>query len=170
MTPQQSVALFVSVVVQHVSESERRLVSQSLLQFPVIGGAGNTTQSTIGGAGLSRQSTRAATSRPSSEGGVLVVAEKPSVAKAQAHHLSNGRMRTASNADGLAPMCKLHHFHHYFPPAKGMLPVVVTSVTGHLFSLDFDEAANRGAGAADPGGTLCLFTTTRTQILSMPSA
>jgi hypothetical protein len=25
-------------------------------------------------------------------------------------------------------------------------------VTGHLFSLDFDEAANRGAGAADPGG------------------
>eukprot|EP01046_Picozoa_sp_COSAG06_P010588 COSAG06_NODE_581_length_14007_cov_3.569056_5_plen_58_part_00 len=29
-------------------------------------------------------------------------------------------------------------------------------VTGHLFSLDFDEAANRGAGAADPGGASLL--------------
>ena len=26
---------------------------------------------------------------------------------------------------------------------------VFMQVTGHLFSLDFDEAANRGAGAAD---------------------
>lgn len=159
-----------------MSDSEFRLVSQSLLQFSAADGAENTTQSALGSAELSGQSAHAATSRPSSEGGVLVVAEKPSVAKALAHHLSNGKMRTASNADGLAPMCKLHYFHHYFPPAKAMLPVVATSVTGHLFSLDFDEAANRGAGAADPGGTPCLFTTTRTQrlavlpTLSMPSA
>ena len=52
---------------------------------------------------------------------------------------------------GMAPMCKRHHFHQFFPPAKKMLPVIATSVTGHLFSLDFHESANRGAGAADPG-------------------
>ena len=33
---------------------------------------------------------------------------------------------------------------------------VFMQVTGHLFSLDFDEAANRGAGAADPGGESLL--------------
>ena len=40
---------------------------------------------------------------------------------------------------GMAPMCKRHHFHQFFPPAKKMLPVIATSVTGHLFSLDFHE-------------------------------
>ena len=131
---------------------------QSLMNFSV--GSKKSTSNGATDVDTSGSSTRMPNSRPShlqarptSEGGVLVVAEKPSVAKALAHHLSNGRMRTASNADGLAPMCKLHYFHHYFPPAKGMLPVVATSVTGHLFSLDFDEAANRGTGAADPGGT-----------------
>lgn len=56
-----------------------------------------------------------------------------------------------SAPDGLAPMCKLHHFHQFWTPSKSMLPVCATSVTGHLFSLDFDVSANRGAGAADPG-------------------
>ena len=127
-------------------------MTQSLLRFPAASNEDRMSKDV-------KVSTRGASNRPSSEGGVLVVAEKPSVAKAIAHHLSNGKMRTASNADGLAPMCKLHYFHHYFNPAKGMLPVVATSVTGHLFSLDFDEAANRGAGAADPGGTPCASTT-----------
>lgn len=89
--------------------------------------------------------------RADSSGGVLIVAEKPSVAKAIAQHLSKGRLRTASPADSLAPMCKLHHFHQFWTPTKAMLPVCATSVTGHLFSLDFDESANRGAGAANPG-------------------
>jgi hypothetical protein len=45
-------------------------------------------------------------------------------------------------------MCKLHYFHQYFPPAKQMVPVVATSVIGHMFSLDFDEAANRASPSA----------------------
>ena len=86
------------------------LVLQSVMSFSV----GSEKSTTEGGTDedTSGSSTRIQNSRPkappSSEGGVLVVAEKPSVAKALAQHLSNGRMRTASNTDGLAPMCKLH--------------------------------------------------------------
>ena len=48
----------------------------------------------------------------------------------------------------MAPMCKLHYFHQFFPPAQRMVPVVATSVIGHMFSLDFDEAAH-GASPRD---------------------
>ena len=50
--------------------------------------------------------------------GVLIVAEKPSVAKAIAQHLSKGRLRTASPEGGRAPMCKLHFFHQFWTPTK----------------------------------------------------
>ena len=54
-----------------------------------------------------------------SVGSVLVVAEKPSIAKAIAHAMSGGRMRTRGNADGWAQMCRLHDFYTYFGPARG---------------------------------------------------
>jgi hypothetical protein len=112
---------------------EFRYFDPSLLQFSAVeSGETATAEGSASGGGVPGARLAAAAfqgpNRPTSEGGVLVVAEKPSVAKAVASHLSNGKMRTASNADGYAPMCKLHYFHHYFPPAKGMLPVVATSV------------------------------------------
>jgi hypothetical protein len=112
---------------------EFRYFDPSLLQFSAVeSGETATAEGSASGGGVPGARVATATlqcpNRPTSEGGVLVVAEKPSVAKAVASHLSNGKMRTASNADGYAPMCKLHYFHHYFPPAKGMLPVVATSV------------------------------------------
>jgi DNA topoisomerase IA len=74
---------------------------------------------------------------------VLCVAEKPSVAKAMALALSGGKQRIRCNTQGLAPMCRLHDFHCFFPPARGVCSVTVTSVLGHCHSLDF-AGANHG--------------------------
>ena len=71
---------------------------------------------------------------------VLCVAEKPSVAKAIAAALSAGKQRISSNAEGLAPMCRLHEFHCYFPPAQSLCAITVTSVIGHCHSLDFADS------------------------------
>lgn len=67
-------------------------------------------------------------------GKVLVVAEKPSVAKAVAAVMSGGRKRERHNAEGHAPMCALHEFFTHFGPAKGKCSVVVTSVLSHRTS------------------------------------
>ncbi|KAK3284561.1 hypothetical protein CYMTET_7800 [Cymbomonas tetramitiformis] len=77
---------------------------------------------------------------------VLCVAEKPSVASAIAEALSGGRKRTRSNAEGHAPMCRLHDFFFHFPPAKGKCSVTVTSVIGHLHSMDFNEYTGEDPG------------------------
>ena len=69
---------------------------------------------------------------------VLCVAEKPSVAKAIAQVMSGGKQRIRTHPDGLAPMCRLHDFYYYFPPANCKCSVTVTSVLGHMHSLDFD--------------------------------
>ena len=74
---------------------------------------------------------------------VLVVAEKPSVAKAIAEFLSNGRMRTKR---GIAKMCPVHEFFNRLGNQK--VQVRVTSVVGHLFGLDF--ADNRRRDEVDP--------------------
>jgi len=44
-------------------------------------------------------------------------------------------------------MCRLHDFHCFFPPARGVCSVTVTSVLGHCHSLDF---AGKGANYGDP--------------------
>ena len=76
---------------------------------------------------------------------VLCVAEKPSVAKSLAQILSGGRQRTRTNAQGHAPMCKLYDFFYHFSPAKGKCSVTVTSVLGHVHTIDFD-----GSNHGDP--------------------
>ena len=68
-------------------------------------------------------------------GHVLLVAEKPSVAKAIALALSNGRMRTRRNKEGYAPMCALHDFYCRFPPGGGLCAITVTSVIGQRRAL-----------------------------------
>ena len=63
----------------------------------------------------------------------MCIAEKPSVAKAVAEFMSGGRKRERFSFDGKAPMCKLHDFYTYFPPAKKKCSVTVTSVIGHMY-------------------------------------
>lgn len=77
---------------------------------------------------------------------VLCVAEKPSVANIIAEVMSGGRKRTRTPAYGAAPMCRLHDFYAYFPPARQRCSVTVTSVIGHMQSLDFDEDTGPDCG------------------------
>ena len=71
-------------------------------------------------------------------GRVLCIAEKPSVARAVAEALSGGKHCTR----GARPL-QTHTLHTYFPPAKRLCHVAVTSVLGHVFSLDFRGGAER---------------------------
>eukprot|EP00111_Clytia_hemisphaerica_P010804 TCONS_00031598-protein len=67
---------------------------------------------------------------------VLIVAEKPSVAKMIAEHLSGGRFRTRrgqSRANQIFEMIK------WFPPAQQKCKLMVTSVVGHIFGLTFEN-------------------------------
>jgi hypothetical protein len=77
---------------------------------------------------------------------VLCVAEKPSVANIIADVMSGGKKRTRTPAYGAAPMCRLHDFYAYFPPARQRCSVTVTSVIGHMQSLDFDEDTGPDCG------------------------
>ena len=90
---------------------------------------------------------------------VLVVAEKPSVAKLIAQGLSNsGAMRTRHNPNGHAPMCKWHEIVTYFPPIQDVASIVITSVLGHLMSTDF-------VGKTDSQRPSSLFTTRVTKVI-----
>jgi DNA topoisomerase III len=67
---------------------------------------------------------------------ILCVAEKPSIAKAVAQHLAGGQVTThAINGNRYV---KNYEFSFRFP-AWGQCQVVMTSVLGHLTSLDFDQ-------------------------------
>ena len=78
--------------------------------------------------------------RPSSacSSQVLIVAEKPSVARSIAEFLSNGRMRTRR---GIAKMCAVHEFFSRLGNER--VQCRVTSVVGHLFGLDFADNRRR---------------------------
>eukprot|EP01062_Namystynia_karyoxenos_P028313 TRINITY_DN21465_c0_g1_i1.p1 TRINITY_DN21465_c0_g1~~TRINITY_DN21465_c0_g1_i1.p1 ORF type:complete len:1104 (+),score=280.97 TRINITY_DN21465_c0_g1_i1:101-3412(+) len=68
--------------------------------------------------------------------GLLMVAEKPSVANAIAEQLSGGRKRMRR---GLGRGLQTHEFFAWFGPAGARCSVRVTSVVGHLFGLDFED-------------------------------
>ena len=53
---------------------------------------------------------------------VLCIAEKPSIAKALAFHMSHGKSRERTN--NATPMCKIHEFFTYFPPAKEKCSII----------------------------------------------
>ena len=67
---------------------------------------------------------------------VLCVAEKPSIAKAVANHLSGNQVNTR-NVTG-NQYIKNYEFHYTFP-TWGACNVVMTSVSGHLVSHNFDS-------------------------------
>ena len=66
---------------------------------------------------------------------VLMVAEKPSVAKLLAEHLSGGRMRTRR---GQSRANQIFEFIKYFGPAQQKCKLMVTSVVGHIYGLNFE--------------------------------
>jgi len=72
---------------------------------------------------------------------ILCVAEKPSIAKAVAGHLSGGAFQT-HNVQGL-PYNKNYVFDFDFGPPWGRCSVTMTSVTGHLTSLEFPSEYKR---------------------------
>ena len=68
---------------------------------------------------------------------VLMVAEKPSVAKMIADSLSsNGRYRTRK---GKSRANQIFEFIKWFEPAKQKCKIMVTSVVGHIFGLSFEN-------------------------------
>ncbi|KAI9822017.1 MAG: DNA topoisomerase [Thelocarpon impressellum] len=68
---------------------------------------------------------------------ILCVAEKPSIAKAVAQHLSGGRYDTRSITG--SPYIKNYEFDFSFGPPWGNCGVTMTSVIGHLNSLEFHQ-------------------------------
>merc|ERR1740131_38290 len=71
---------------------------------------------------------------------VLMVAEKPSVAKLLAEHLSGGRFRTRK---GRSRANQIFEFIKYFGPAQQKCKLMVTSVVGHIYGLTFEEGRVR---------------------------
>lgn len=67
---------------------------------------------------------------------VLMVAEKPSVAKLIAEILSGGRMRFRK---GQSRAVQIYEFNSWFPPAHQQCRIMQTSTIGHVFGLDFKE-------------------------------
>ena len=71
---------------------------------------------------------------------VLMVAEKPSVAKMIAEHLSGGRLRTRR---GQSRANQIFEFIKYFGPAQQKCKLMVTSVVGHIYGLNFEDGRVR---------------------------
>ena len=71
---------------------------------------------------------------------VLIVAEKPSVAKMIAEHLSGGRFRTRR---GQSRANQIFEFIKWFGPAQQKCKLMVTSVVGHIFGLNFENGRVR---------------------------
>ena len=74
---------------------------------------------------------------------VLMVAEKPSVAKMLAEHLSGGRMRTRR---GQSRANQIFEFIKYFGPAQTKCKLMVTSVVGHIYGLNFEVSHSTHLG------------------------
>ncbi|OJD19705.1 hypothetical protein AJ78_00328 [Emergomyces pasteurianus Ep9510] len=68
---------------------------------------------------------------------ILCVAEKPAIARAVAQHLSGGSSRAVSIRGNM--YVKNYEFDFTFAPPWGACSVTMTSVLGHLTSLDFES-------------------------------
>jgi len=69
---------------------------------------------------------------------VLMVAEKPSVARLVAEFLCPHTERLRERR-GLSPACPVLEFAAVFPPTGQRSVICVTSVIGHIFQLEFDD-------------------------------
>eukprot|EP00931_Biecheleriopsis_adriatica_P029828 TRINITY_DN17646_c0_g1_i1.p1 TRINITY_DN17646_c0_g1~~TRINITY_DN17646_c0_g1_i1.p1 ORF type:complete len:1244 (+),score=266.91 TRINITY_DN17646_c0_g1_i1:58-3789(+) len=68
---------------------------------------------------------------------VLMVAEKPSVAKLVAESLApGGRMRFRK---GQSRAVQTYEFVTWFPPVRQKCQIIMTSTIGHIFGLDFED-------------------------------
>ena len=66
---------------------------------------------------------------------VLMVAEKPSLAKSLAEILSKRNFNSRKSACGA---CPVHEYEGFFPPGSSRkVKFKMTSVCGHVMSLDF---------------------------------
>ncbi|TGZ83263.1 DNA topoisomerase III [Ascodesmis nigricans] len=71
---------------------------------------------------------------------ILCVAEKPSIARAVAGHLSGGQQSVVSFAPlDISIFVKNFDFHYNFPPPWGSCQVTMTSVIGHTVEWDFTK-------------------------------
>ncbi|KAI9703604.1 MAG: DNA topoisomerase [Candelina mexicana] len=68
---------------------------------------------------------------------ILCVAEKPSIAKSVATHLSGGSCQARSIPGN--PYVKNYEFDFLFAPPWGQCQVTMTSVLGHINGLDFEQ-------------------------------
>ncbi|KAK0623541.1 DNA topoisomerase [Immersiella caudata] len=71
---------------------------------------------------------------------ILCVAEKPSISKAVAGHLSGGHFQTANTRDTYT---KNYTFNFDFGPPWGHSEVTMTAVRGHITQLDFPDDYKR---------------------------
>ncbi|RMJ23089.1 hypothetical protein PHISP_06040 [Aspergillus sp. HF37] len=78
---------------------------------------------------------------------ILCVAEKPTIARTVAQHLSGGSMQTLSIPGNV--YVKNYVFNYNFGNPWGSCSVTMTSVIGHLMSLDFESRYN-GWGSCPP--------------------
>merc|ERR1719262_1669071 len=67
---------------------------------------------------------------------VLMVAEKPSIAKTVAEHLSNGYPKYRK---GISRAYQTYEFVAHFPEIQGRAKFIQTSVIGHVFGLTFEN-------------------------------
>ena len=65
---------------------------------------------------------------------VLMVAEKPSLARSIAQILSSGASTTRQ---GTSPVCPVHEWHGHFQGRPALLKM--TATVGHVYSLDFTD-------------------------------
>ncbi|EER44161.1 DNA topoisomerase III [Histoplasma capsulatum H143] len=79
---------------------------------------------------------------------ILCVAEKPAIARVVAQHLSGGSSRVVSIRGNV--FVKNYEFDFTFAPPWGQCSVIMTSVIGHLTSLEFDSRY-RGWNSCPPG-------------------
>lgn len=75
---------------------------------------------------------------------VLMVAEKPSLATSIAKILSHGNFKSRKSA---CPACQVHEYAGRFNRSEAFFKM--TSVCGHVFSLDFQSRYNNW-DAVDP--------------------
>ena len=72
---------------------------------------------------------------------VLMVAEKPSLARSLAEILSHKQCRRRKS---VCSACDVHEYEGVFPPGGGVKATFkMTSVCGHVMSLDFKPQYNR---------------------------
>eukprot|EP00039_Didymoeca_costata_P011259 m.157356 g.157356 ORF g.157356 m.157356 type:complete len:1099 (-) comp15115_c1_seq3:280-3576(-) len=109
----------------------------SSLVLPRGGVVDTTTTNTSITKGLPKQASSKPKEHREAAANVLCIAEKPSVAKAIATALSNGKMRTRNCGKNGRLRC--HDCFYHFSPVKDKCAISITSVVGHLFGLDFDE-------------------------------